>query len=153
MPSCFPKGSSSSTPTQKPGAKVSASPMNLTMPRNPPDMISHLSPIWKRNMLRFSTWFSWLLNRIKGRWYCTSLQRKKDKLLLFLDFFFMATVSLSMFPCPDTPNRWHTPWLELTQIDMTSTSSGGRWADWGRQIKYIWLKTFKSPKRNKQAFF
>lgn len=45
-PSCFPKGSSYWTPTQKPGAMVSASPTYLTTPLFSPGSTSHLSPTY-----------------------------------------------------------------------------------------------------------
>lgn len=45
MPSCFPTGSSNWTPTQNPGASVSAWPTNLTVPLLSPGSTSHLSPI------------------------------------------------------------------------------------------------------------
>lgn len=44
-PSCLPTGSSYRTPTQKPGARVSALPTYFTSPRLPPGSTSHLSPI------------------------------------------------------------------------------------------------------------
>lgn len=47
IPSCFPNGSSYWTPTQKPGARDSACPTNLTTPLFAPGSTSHLSPTLK----------------------------------------------------------------------------------------------------------
>lgn len=49
MPLCFPSGSSYWTPTQKPGASVSARPRNLTTPLFSPGSTWHLSPTYPAN--------------------------------------------------------------------------------------------------------
>jgi len=48
-PSCLPTGSSYWTPTQKPAARVSAVPTNLTTPRLPPGSTSQRAPTCHHN--------------------------------------------------------------------------------------------------------